>query len=180
MSIVDQRLNKASALQYATLNFIKKVDLMQDLSVEALKVLIYSQVKLLGGGFSSLKLQVQGSSRLIKKDFTTELFLHGSCAVSLFKLSRNFLRDTFAKHVVTKSQASNLQVTPLLKIKTICERLCVKDYSYIHMPILMAMPMPVCPYRDFQMVVSLDFVSFVWKRRIQFQRWKICMIFHTL
>ena len=36
---------------------------------------------------------------------------------------------------------------------------CVKDYNYIYMPILM--PMPICPYRDFQMAVSLDFVSFV-------------------
>ena len=62
-SIVDQHLNKASALQYVTLNFIKKAELMQDLSVEALKVPIYSQVNILGGGFFSLKLQVQGSSR---------------------------------------------------------------------------------------------------------------------
>ena len=48
---MDQRLNKAAALYYTTLNFIKKVDLMQDLSVEALKVLIYSHVNMLGGGF---------------------------------------------------------------------------------------------------------------------------------
>ena len=46
-----QRFNKAAALYYTTLNFIKKADLMQDLSVEALKVLIYSQVNILGGGF---------------------------------------------------------------------------------------------------------------------------------
>ena len=36
-SIVDQRRNKAVALQYTTLNFIKKAELMQDLFVEALK-----------------------------------------------------------------------------------------------------------------------------------------------
>ena len=57
-SIVDQRLNKAAALSYTTLNFIKKAELVQDLSVEALKVLIYSQVNILGGGFFSPKLQV--------------------------------------------------------------------------------------------------------------------------
>ena len=50
-SIVEQRLNKAAALQYRTLNFIKKVGPMQDLSVEAPKVLIYSQVNILGLGF---------------------------------------------------------------------------------------------------------------------------------
>ena len=43
-SIVDQHLNKAAALQYTTLNFIKKAELMQDLPAEAQKVLIYSQV----------------------------------------------------------------------------------------------------------------------------------------
>ena len=52
-SIVDQRLNKAADLQYTTLNCIKKTELMQDFSVEALKVLIYSQVNILGGGFFS-------------------------------------------------------------------------------------------------------------------------------
>ena len=31
-SIVDQRLNKAAALWYATLNFIKKTELMQNFS----------------------------------------------------------------------------------------------------------------------------------------------------
>ena len=43
-SIVGQYLNKAAALQYTTLNFIKKAELMQDLPAEAQKVLIYSQV----------------------------------------------------------------------------------------------------------------------------------------
>ena len=52
-SAVDQRLNKAAALKYTALNFIKKAELMQDFSVEALKVVIYSQVNILGGGFSS-------------------------------------------------------------------------------------------------------------------------------
>ena len=41
-----------------TLYFIKKAGLMQDLFVEALKVLIYSQVNIFDGGFFSLKLQV--------------------------------------------------------------------------------------------------------------------------
>ena len=48
---MHQCLNQAAALQYATLNFIKKAELMQDFSVEALKVLIYLQVNILGGGF---------------------------------------------------------------------------------------------------------------------------------
>ena len=57
ISIVDQRLNKAAALQYTTLNFIKKAEVMQNRPVEALKVLIYSQLNIIGGGFFSMKLQ---------------------------------------------------------------------------------------------------------------------------
>ena len=49
-STVDQRLNKAAALKYTALNFIKKTEFMQDFSVEALKVVIYSQVNILGEG----------------------------------------------------------------------------------------------------------------------------------
>ena len=47
-------------------------------------------------------------SAISLKRSTTELFLHGSCGVALFKSSRNFLRDIFAKHFLTKSRASNL------------------------------------------------------------------------
>ena len=80
---------------------------MQDLPVEAVKVLIYSQVNILGGDFFSLKLHsIVHLSNFIKKDSITELFLHGSSALVLFKLSKNFLRDSFAKHFLTKSQAS--------------------------------------------------------------------------
>ena len=53
-----QCLNKVVALQYTVVNFIKKMELLQDLPVEALKVLIYSRVNLLGGGFFPLKLQL--------------------------------------------------------------------------------------------------------------------------
>ena len=52
-----QQLNKAAALWYANLSFIKKAELMQDLPVEALKVLIHSQINILGGGFFLLKLK---------------------------------------------------------------------------------------------------------------------------
>ena len=52
-SMVDQRLNKAAALSYTTLNLIRQAELLQDLPLEALKVLIYSQVHLLCGGFFS-------------------------------------------------------------------------------------------------------------------------------
>ena len=58
MFIVDQRLNNPAAMLPTTFNFIKKAELMQDLSVETLKVLMYSQVNILDGGFFSLKLQV--------------------------------------------------------------------------------------------------------------------------
>ena len=34
------------------------------------------------------------------------------------------------------------------------------------MPISMPMPMSICPYQNFQMAVSLDFVGFVWKIRV--------------
>ena len=50
-STVDQRLNKAAALKYTALNFIKNTELMQECSVEALKVVIYSQVNILGEDF---------------------------------------------------------------------------------------------------------------------------------
>ena len=75
---------------------------MQDLSVEALKVLIYSQVNILGGGFFFTG--VAGLEFILAislKSFITELFLHESYAVALFKLSRNFLRDIFVKHFLT-------------------------------------------------------------------------------
>ena len=49
--MVDQRLNKAAALSYTTLNLIRQAELLQDLPLEALKVLIYSQVNLFCGGF---------------------------------------------------------------------------------------------------------------------------------
>ena len=38
---------------------------------------------------------------------------------------------------------------------------CLKDSSYIHMPIPMPIPLPMSQYRDFQVSVSLDFVSFI-------------------
>ena len=81
---------------------------MQDLSVEALKVLKYSLVNILGGGFfhRSCRSREFITAISFKKDSITELFLHGSCEVALFKLSRNFLLDIFAKHFLTKSQAS--------------------------------------------------------------------------
>ena len=49
--MVNQHLNKAAVLLYTTLNFIKNVELKEDLPVEVLKVLIYSQANLLGGDF---------------------------------------------------------------------------------------------------------------------------------
>ena len=30
----------------------------------------------------------------------------------------------------------------------------------------MPMPIPICQYRDFEVVISLDFVSFVWKEGV--------------
>ena len=57
-SVVDQHLDKFAALQYTTLIFIKKAELMKDLPVEAVNVLIYSQVNLLVGSLFLLKLQV--------------------------------------------------------------------------------------------------------------------------
>ena len=45
--MVNQRLNKVAALKYTTRNFIKKTELMLDLSVEALKMLMYLQEDLL-------------------------------------------------------------------------------------------------------------------------------------
>ena len=41
----------------------------------------------------------------------------------------------------------------------------INDYSYIRMTIPMPMLIPRSPYRDLQMAVSLDFVSFIWKKK---------------
>ena len=130
----------------------------------------------LSGGFFSLKLQVQLIPAIHEKRLHHRAFPHRFCAVALFKSLKNFLRDIFAKHFLTKSQASNLWFTTLLEIITCLTKIykltlyCVKDYIYIHMPIRMPMPIPICPYQDFQMTTSLDFVSFVRKRRSQLQR----------
>ena len=53
----------------------------------------------------------------LKKDSNTEVFPYGLFTVTLFKLSENFLRDIFAKHFLTKSQAAPLmEITCLTKI----------------------------------------------------------------
>ena len=44
----------------------------------------------------------------LKRDSNTEIFPYGFFTVTLFKLSENFSQDIFAKHFLTKSQASNL------------------------------------------------------------------------
>ena len=105
---------------HTTLNFIKKAELMQDLfavcrSSESSNIFTgkHPWWRLFLTEVAGLKVI---RSNLIKKDSITELFLHGSCAVALFKLLRNFLRHIFAKHFLTKSLASNLQVTTLLKL----------------------------------------------------------------
>ena len=102
-----------------------------------------SSCKLSGGSFHWRCRSRVHPSNFIKKDSILELFLHVSCAVALFNLLKNLLRESFQGDLY-----------------------CVKNYHYIHMPIRMpmVMPMPICPYWDFQMAVSLDFVSFIWKR----------------
>ena len=44
----------------------------------------------------------------LKRESNTEVFSYRFFTITLFKLSENFLRDIFAKHFLTKSQASNL------------------------------------------------------------------------
>ena len=107
-SLVDQSRNKAVALQYTTLNFIKNSEPMRDLSVEALKVLMSSQVSNLGGGFFhwSCRSRVYPSNFI--KNVHHRAFSTWVLRGSSFKLSRNFLLDTFAKHFLTKLQTSNL------------------------------------------------------------------------
>ena len=51
-----------------------------------------------------------------RRDCNTEVFPYGFFKVTIFKLLGNFLRDIFAKHFLTKSQASGLQVATLQKI----------------------------------------------------------------
>ena len=50
-STVDQLLNKVATLQYTALSFMKETELMKDFPVEALKLLICSQVNVFGGDF---------------------------------------------------------------------------------------------------------------------------------
>ena len=52
----------------------------------------------------------------LKRDSNAEVFLYGFFTITPFKLSENFLRDIFAKHFLTKSQASNLTVANLMEI----------------------------------------------------------------
>ena len=93
----------------------------------------------LSGGFFSLKLQVQLIPAIHEKRLHHRAFQHRSCAVALFKSLRNFLRDIFAKHFLTKSQASNLWFTTLLEIITCLTKiyttnfiLCKRLYLYSH------------------------------------------------
>ena len=103
-------LLKSQSGSTLSFSFIKKAELKEDLPVEALKVLIYSQLSVPDGGFSfaeilglefipAISLKITPSQRFSYK---------GSCRVALFKLLRDFLRDTFAKHVLTLLKISCL------------------------------------------------------------------------
>ena len=108
-------------------------------------------------------------SNFIKKDSTTEAFLHGLWAEPFLNYREVFcelpLQTFFSKVAGLLSIVTLLKRTCLTKIYRTFEGdlYCVKYYSYIHMPILM--PIPICPYQDFQVTISLNFVSFVCKRR---------------
>ena len=52
----------------------------------------------------------------LKMDSSAEVLPYGFFKVTLLKLSENFLRDIFAKHFLTKSQASNLKVANVMEI----------------------------------------------------------------
>ena len=98
--------------------YYEKKERIEHLPVEALKVLIYLKVNVFGKGFFSIK---DASLELIpaislKADSNTEAFGYGLFMVTLFKLSGNFLGDIFAKHFLTKLQASNPWVTTLLEM----------------------------------------------------------------
>ena len=86
----------------------------------------------------------------LKTNSNTEVFAHGFFMVTLFELLKNFLRDIFAKHFLTKSQASNIQVATLQEITCLAKytelafnskgySYCVKNCIHIRMP----MPMPI-------------------------------------
>ena len=90
----------------------------------------------------------------LKTDSNIEVFAYGFFMVTLFKLSGDFLGDIFAKHFLTKLQASYLQVSTLLETTCLTKYIelafnskgysyCVKNYIYIRMP--MTMPMPRFP-----------------------------------
>ena len=100
----------------------------------------------------------------LKTDSNTEVFTYEFFMVTLFKLWGNFLRDIFAKHFLTKSQAFNLQVATLLEITCLRKYIelafiskgylyCAKNYIFIRMPMPMPMPMPRCRCRDFKMAI---------------------------
>ena len=85
---------------------------------------MYSKVNVFGKGFFFIKDASLGFIPAIslKTNSNTEVFTYGFCMVALFKLWGDFLRDIFAKHFLTKSQASNLSVATSL------ETMCLTKY----------------------------------------------------
>ena len=108
--MVNQHLIKVAVRQYATLSFIKRAELKEDLPVEALKVLIYSQLNVPGGGLSFAEiLGLEFIPAISLKRTSLQRFSYKeSCTVAFFKLIRDLLRDNFAKHVLTLLKISCL------------------------------------------------------------------------
>ena len=106
--MVNQHLNKVKALYYTTPSFTKKggAHVPYCRSTESSNILAVNS--LMEAFFTKVKGLESFPAILLKKDSTTEIFLHGFWKVALFKLSGSFLRDIFAKHYPTMSQASTL------------------------------------------------------------------------
>ena len=117
-SMTDKLLNKVATLQYTALSFMKKNEAHVRLSCRpAESSNIFTGKCLWWRLFSTKGATLEFIPAIsLKRDSNTEAFPYGFFTVILFKLLENFLRDIFAKHFLTKSQASNLQVATLLEI----------------------------------------------------------------
>ena len=109
-SMVDQLLNKVATLQYTAFSFMKKIGThVKPSHRSAESSNTFTGKCLWWRPFFTKDTSLQFIPAIsLKRDSNAEVFSCGFFTVTLFKLSENFLRDIFAKHFLTKSQASNL------------------------------------------------------------------------
>ena len=79
-------------------NLQRALDLIHDLSEEALKILFYLQENPLGGSFYFFENMADLeciSAILSKVDSTTDFFAYGTCKIAFLKIADIYLREIF-------------------------------------------------------------------------------------